>query len=100
MRKLREPHLRLDAITTRANARLMLALVNQLSPPLDQIKAYGREIDSLLLKSHPDSEIFSSLPGAGKRLEPRLLAGWGDDRSRNASAASVQALAGTGPVAY
>ena len=27
MRKLREPHLRPDAITTRANVRLMLALV-------------------------------------------------------------------------
>ena len=99
MRKLREPHLRADAITTRTKARLMLALVSQLSPLLDQIKAYDREIGRLF-NSHPDSEIFSSLPGAGKRLAPRLLAGWGDDRSRYASAASVQALAGTSPVVY
>ncbi len=37
---------------------------------------------------------------ASKRLVPRLLAGWGDDWERYASAASVQALAGTSPVAY
>jgi Transposase IS116/IS110/IS902 family len=41
-----------------------------------------------------------SLPRAGKRLAPRLLAGWGDHRERYGSAASVQALAGTSPVAY
>jgi transposase len=99
VRKLREPHLKADAITTRTKARLMLALVSQLSPLLDQIKAYDQEIGRLF-KSHSDSELFSSLPGAGKRLAPRLLAGWGDDRSRYASAASIQALAGTSPVAY
>src|SRR5262249_25747030 len=48
----------------------------------------------------PDSPLFMSLPRAGKRLAPRLLAGWGDDRERYASATSVQALAGTSPVAY
>jgi len=99
MLKIREPHLKADTITVRTKARLMLALVSQLAPLLDQIKAYDREIDRLF-RSHPDSELFSSLPGAGKRLAPRLLAGWGDDRSRYASAASIQALAGTSPVAY
>src|SRR5262245_62562265 len=44
--------------------------------------------------------IYASLPGAGKRLAPWLLAGWGDDRERSASAASGQALAGSSPVAY
>jgi transposase len=39
-------------------------------------------------------------PRAGKRLAPRLLAGWGDDRERYASAPSVQALAGISPVAH
>ena len=99
MRKLREPHLKADAITTRTKARLMLALVSQLSPLLDQIRAYDEEIGRPF-RSHPDSELFGSLPGAGKRPAPRLLAAWGDDRSRYASAASIQALAGTSPVAY
>ncbi|MEW6229655.1 MAG: IS110 family transposase, partial [Bacillota bacterium] len=57
MHKLREPHLEADAITVRTKARLMLALVSQLAPLLDQIKAYDREIGRLF-KSNPDSEIF------------------------------------------
>ncbi|MGO8950542.1 MAG: transposase [Ktedonobacterales bacterium] len=87
------------AITTRTKSRLVLALASQLAPLLDQIKQYDTEITRLFL-SHPDSQIFLSLPRAGKRIAPRLLAGWGDDRGRYASAASVQALAGTSPVAY
>jgi len=99
MGKLREPHLKADAITVPTKARLMLALVSQLAPLLDQIRAYDREIGRLF-ESHPDSKLFSSLPGAAKQLAPRLLVGWGDDRSRYASAASIQALAGTSPVVY
>jgi len=49
--------------------------------------------------THADSDAFSSLPGAGKRLALRLLAEWGDDRARYTDATSVQALAGTSPVA-
>jgi transposase len=97
--RLHRPQLQADAITSRTKARLMLALVSQLAPLLAQIKQYDAEITRLFL-SHPDSPIFASLPRAGKRLAPRLLAGWGDDRERYASAASVQALAGTSPVAY
>ena len=44
--------------------------------------------------------LFVILPGAGKRLAPRLLAEWGDDRTRYQDASSVQALAGTSPVAF
>src|SRR4029077_8676354 len=71
----------------------------QLVPLLEQIKHYDHETSDLFL-SHPDSQIFLSLPRAGKRLSPRLLAGGGDERDRYGSAASVQALAGTSPVAY
>jgi transposase len=97
--RLHRPQLQADTITSRTKARLMLALVSQLAQLLAQIKQYDAEITRLFL-SHPDSPIFASLPRTGKRLVPRLLAGWGDDRERNASAASVQALAGTSPVAY
>src|SRR6266487_2859509 len=74
---LQQPQLEADAVTTRAKSRLMLALV-----------------------SHEDNEVFSSLPRAGKSLAPRLLAEIGEDRSRYADAASLQALAGTAPVAF
>lgn len=77
----------------------MLALISQLEPLLEAIKEYDEEI-TCLFRSHPDSLIFASLPGAGKRLAPRLLAGWGEDRGRYDNAAAMQALAGTSPVLH
>ena len=50
--------------------------------------------------SHQDHEIFESLPRAGKRLAPRLLAEIGDDRGRYQDASSLQALGGTSPVLF
>jgi transposase len=88
-----------DAITTRNKARLMLALLAQLEPVMQQIAAYDAEVERLFL-THADSALFASLPRAGKRLAPRLLAEIGDDRSRYADAASLQALAGTAPVCF
>jgi transposase len=96
---LHQPHLTADAMTTRTKSRLMVALVAQLLPLLEQIAAYDKEISDLFL-THEDNEVFSSLPGAGKRLAPRMLAEWGDDRHRYADASCVQALAGTAPVPY
>jgi transposase len=96
---LHQPHLVADPVTTRTKARLMLALLAQLQPLMEQIAAYDAEIERLFLLS-ADSAIFASLPRAGKRLAPRLLAEIGDDRSRYADAASLQALAGTAPVLF
>jgi transposase len=97
--QLHQPHLVADAVTTRAKSRLMLALVSQLLPVVAQIAQYDKEITRLFL-SQEDNEVFSSLPRAGKRLAPRLLAEIGQDRTRYADAASLQALAGTAPVAF
>jgi len=96
---LQQPHLEADPVLTRAKARLMVSLVAQLQVLLPQIAAYDAEIARLFL-SHSDSRAFASLPRAGTRLAPRLLAEWGDDRGRYADAASVQALAGTAPVVF
>ena len=97
--QLQQPHLQADAVTTRAKARLMLALVRQLLPLVEEVAAYDKEISHLFL-THPDSGLFGGLPGAGKRLALRLLAEWGEDRSRYGASSSVQALAGTAPVAF
>jgi transposase len=97
--RLHQPQLRADAVTTRVKARLTLALVAQLLPVVAQIAAYDEEI-ARLFREHPDAALFVSLPGAGKRLAPRLLSGWGDDRARYTSAQSMQGLAGTAPVAF
>jgi transposase len=79
--RLHQPSLRADPITTRTKARLALALIAQLLPLIEQIATYEKEIQQLFL-SHEDNEVFASLPGAGKRLAPRLLAEIGDDPSR------------------
>jgi transposase len=97
--KLHQPQLRADDITVRTKSRLMLALVAQLLPLLEQIATYDKEISALFL-THEDNEVFTSLPGAGKRLAPRLLAEWGDDRKRYADTRRIQALAGTAPVPF
>jgi transposase len=99
MEAVSAPQLQADAVTIKTKTRLMLALVAQLVPLLEQIKAYDKEITELFL-THADSQIFESLPGAGKRLAPRLLAEWGDDHHRYAETRSIQALAGTCPVPW
>ncbi len=97
--RLHQPHLQADAVITRAKSRLMVVLVSQLVPLIEQIAQYDKEIETLFL-THPDREIFESLPRAGQRLAPRLLAEIGDDRSRYQDASSLQALGGTSPVLY
>lgn len=97
--RLHQPHLQADAVTTRAKSRLMLALISQLLPLLEQIAQYDKEIRTLFL-THEDHEIFASLPRAGNRLAPRLLAEIGDDRTRYQDASSLQALGGTSPVLF
>jgi transposase len=97
--ELRRPQLQASQITVRTKSRLMLSLVRHLLIVIEEIAQYEKEIQQLFL-THPDQRIWSSLPGAGKRLAPRLLAEWGDDRARYADANSVQTLAGTAPVPF
>jgi hypothetical protein len=97
--ELHRPQLLASEVTVRAKSRLMLSLVKQLLVVIQEIASYDKVIRPLFL-THNDQELWSSLPGAGKRLAPRLLAEWGDDRSRYADGNSVQALAGTAPVPF
>ncbi|GCE03158.1 IS110 family transposase [Dictyobacter aurantiacus] len=97
--RLHQSHLTADAITTRTKSRLMLVQVKQLLPLVEEIAEYDKVIEDLFL-THADSPIFSSLPRAGKRLAPRLLAEIGDERSRYLRASNLQALAGTSPVIF
>ena len=96
---LHQPSLRANAVTTRTKSRLAVALIAQLLPLVEQIASYDKEIEQLFL-SHEDNVVFSSLPRAGKRLAPRLLAEIGDDPARYETAASLQALGGTSPVLF
>jgi len=96
---LQAPQLHALPGVARAKARLMAALRAQLAVLTTQVAAFDQAIQQLFAQ-HADSAVFASLPGAGRRLAPRLLAEWGADRTRYASAASVRALAGTAPVLF
>jgi hypothetical protein len=97
--ELHRPQLGASEVIVHAKSRLMLSLVKQLLVVIEEIATYDEAISTLFL-THKDQAIWSSLPRAGKRLAPRLLAEWGDDRTRYADASSVQTLAGTAPVPF
>lgn len=99
LEELHRPQLMAKEEIVRAKSRLMLSLVKQLLVVIEDLAPYDKEISALFL-THPDQPIWSSLPRAAKRLAPRLLAQWGDDRGRYADANSVQTLAGTAPVPF
>lgn len=99
LEELHRPQLVANEVIVRAKSRLLLSLVRQLLPVIEDIKSYDKEIRTLFLK-HPDHEVWQSLPRAAKRLAPRMLAEWGDDRARYTDAQSVQELAGTAPVPF
>jgi len=62
-----------------------------------QIDQYRKRIDELFL-SREDAPIFSSLPGAGKKLAPRLAMVFGTRKDRYDSASPLRELTGTAPV--
>ena len=82
-----------------ANAKTLLAvtLARQLRALQPQLDEYRARIQRLF-NDHPDHDCFGSLPGAGPKLAPRLLAEFGTDRNRFQSHQSVQSYAGTAPV--
>ncbi len=71
--RLHEPQLQADAVTIRTKTQLPLALLSQFAPLHEQLQAYDEETTRLFAR-HPDSPLFRSLPRAGQRLAPRLLA--------------------------
>lgn len=72
-------------------------LVEQILLIHDAINRIEKEIE-ILFNTNKLSDVFSSLPGAGKRLAPRLLMNFGDNRERFESYQTVQCYAGTCPV--
>jgi transposase len=85
--------------TTAAKSMLAVSLAKILRTTQHQLDLYRKRIEELFSK-HPDHDLFGSLPGAGKKLAPRLLAEIGEDRSRFESAEGLQAYAGTAPITF
>jgi transposase len=86
-----------NAVTARVESFFAAALVHQLRALQIALDAYRKRIDSLY-QAHPDAAIFTSLPGAGEKLAPRLLVCFGADRSRYDDAGGPQKLSGVVPV--
>ncbi len=74
-----------------------LVLVDLLRVTLQAIMRFDDEIAELAPK-HADYALFSSLPGAGPSLAPRLLVAFGEQRERFKNAAELQMYAGVAPV--
>ena len=86
------------AASVKAKSLLALSLVQMLFTLEKQLGLYCRRIEELFA-SHPDHDLFGSLPGAGSKIAPRLLAEIGDDRERfDGDAQALQCFGGTGPV--
>ncbi len=73
-----------------AAARILLELNTQLVTLEQELAAAFEE--------HPDAEIYRSLPGLGIVLSGRVLAEFGDDRTRYAHAKARKNYAGTAPI--
>jgi len=95
--KLSKPQIFVEEFTVRAKSRLLITLVEQLKMLLKQLDEYRKEIERLF-EQHPDSKIFKSLPGAGEKTAPRMLAQIGDNRQRYPDRKNLQCDAGTAPI--
>ena len=73
-------------------------LVEQLRLTIHAMKRYDEKIVTIA-EGLPDYDLlFSSLPGAGKVLAPRLLTAFGEDRERYTCADEVQKHAAIAPI--
>lgn len=76
---------------------LAIALVEQLQVALCAIDRFDTQI-AILAPKLPDYALFHALPGSGPILTPRLLAAFGEQRERFASAEQLQRYSGVAPV--
>lgn len=77
-------------VTTVSTVRILIELNSQIE-----------ELESALttlFEAHPDTEIYRSQPGLGVVLSARVLAEFGDDNNRYATAKSRRNYAGTSPI--
>ena len=86
-----------DQAVVESSILIVRRLVRQLETLRDAIAEHDKKIEDLT-QSHPDYAVFSSLPGAGPVMIPRLIAAFGTQRDRYATAAAMQCYAGIAPV--
>ena len=90
-----------DSVVTTANRFRLLTLLDQLTSLREHIAKYEKEIQAIL-DNIPETKHISSLPGAGKRIVPELVAALGptanDSQAKFQSADEIARLSGCVPV--
>jgi Transposase/Transposase IS116/IS110/IS902 family len=94
---LRCPQLAQPPQVTAAGAAVVRALAAVITTLNQQIKALEGQVEAHF-REHPDAEIILSQPGLGPILGARVLAEFGDDPSRYASAKARKNYAATSPI--
>ncbi|MFD8391382.1 IS110 family transposase [Streptomyces sp. NPDC059680] len=94
---LREQHLDLPEPVTAAYAAAAVAHARLLIAHNEQIAELEEQVKAHFLK-HPDAEIYLSMPGIAEITGARVLAEFGDDPTRYASAKGRKNYAGTSPI--
>lgn len=97
VQRLQEASFGIAPVIVRTKARLAVTLAQQLATLGQQIETYEREIRRVL-KTHPDGELYRSLPGAGTLLAARMVGELGDHRERFRDVTVAQCEAGTAPI--
>jgi len=86
-----------DEAVLEAGTRIARGLVALLSTLRSNIAALDKRIAELVA-GHPDAAVFTSLPGAGEVLVPRLIVAFGTQRDRYQNAGEMQRYSGIAPV--
>jgi transposase len=90
-------HLGQPAVVTAAYAAATRAQVAILTTLNAEIKTMEEQVEAHF-GQHPDAEIYLSQPGLGLVLGARVLAEFGDDKTRYADAKARKNYAGTSPI--
>lgn len=88
---------KVEAALIRCKSLLAVTIAKQLLVLGRQLEEYRATINETF-SDHSLSSVFSSFPGAGEKLAPRILAEFGDERGEYKNANSLQCLAGVVPV--
>jgi hypothetical protein len=94
---LRAPQLGAAALVEDAFGHQVASLVAILGTLRIQIAELRSELERSF-EGHPDAEIITSLPGLSSVLGARVLAEFGDDRTRYVDARARRSYAGTAPI--
>ena len=86
-----------DGAVISASVVMIRALAEQMKVTLEAIKEFDQQIEDLC-RRHEDYHLFASLPGSGTVYASRMLAAFGSNREKFATADELACLSGIAPV--